>query len=50
MCSRRLLQVVCLSAYKGRKEVRRMTSFETIMIILTFIEILVAVIALFIKK
>ena len=42
--------MVCLSAYKGRKEVDAMTAYETIMIMLTFISILIAVCALFIRK
>ena len=40
----------CPSAYIGRKGVRHMSAFETIMVILTFIDILVVVILSLLKK
>lgn len=42
--------MVCLLAYKGRKGVSLMSAYETIMIMLTFISILIAVIGLLLKK
>ena len=45
------LQVTCFfGLYTSRKGVARMTAYETIMIMLTFASILVAVIGLLIRK